>query len=431
MTSQEIKKKLRENILSGEFGIEKESLRVTGEGTLALTNHPDMAGYHMEEQISRDFAESQLEFVSRVHTTVDSACQEICFLQSLVEEEIRNRKTGREYVWTYSNPPGFSGEKNIRIAEFKEDLEGKNTYRHYLSEKYGRVKMLFSGVHLNFSMPEEFFVLLRELTGEEIQTLKNEWYLNLLDCLMDDSWLLVALTSASPVAEPEFLTGLGVPREEWNRYASFRNSKYGYWNLFIPCLSYRDFTRYLSSVEEYIKQGVLSCVHELYYPFRLKSKGENTLENLKNQGVNHIELRMLDLNLMSCAGVAKEDLIFIHLLIAYRIFQILETGKKVSEGEREGEGRILLHQRAAELDFWEKEIGYRKRALKLLGEMKEFYTDDEGEEKRYIPKAYPVRELLSFQENKILYSQCRYSQQILDKYKNNYINGVMEDIKER
>ena len=87
MTSQEIKKKLRENILSGEFGIEKESLRVTGEGTLALTNHPDMAGYHMEEQISRDFAESQLEFVSRVHTTVDSACQEICFLQSLVEED--------------------------------------------------------------------------------------------------------------------------------------------------------------------------------------------------------------------------------------------------------------------------------------------------------------------------------------------------------
>ena len=99
--------------------------------------------------------------------------------------------------------------------------------------------------------------------------------------------------------------------------------------------------------------------------------------------------------------------------------------------EREGEGRILLHQRAAELDFWEKEIGYRKRALKLLGEMKEFYMDDEGEEKGYIPKAYPVRELLSFQENKILYSQCRYSQQILDKYKNNYINGVMEDIKER
>ena len=291
--------------------------------------------------------------------------------------------------------------------------------------------MLFSGVHLNFSMPEEFFVLLKELTGEGIQTLKNEWYLNLLDCLMDDSWLLVALTSASPVAEPEFLTGLGVPREEWNHYASFRNSKYGYWNPFIPCLSYRDFTRYLSSVEEYIKQGVLSCVHELYYPLRLKPKGENTLENLKNQGVNHIELRMLDLNLMSCVGVAKEDLIFIHLLIAYRIFQILETGKKVSEGEREGEGRILLHQRAAELDFWEKEIGYRKRALKLLGEMKEFYMDDEGEEKGYIPKAYPVRELLSFQENKILYSQCRYSQQILDKYKNNYINGVMEDIKER
>ena len=431
MTSQEIKKKLRENILSGEFGIEKESLRVTGEGTLALTNHPDMAGYHMEEQISRDFAESQLEFVSRVHTTVDSACQEICFLQSLVEEEIGNRKTGREYVWTYSNPPGFSGEKNIRIAEFKEDLEGKNTYRHYLSEKYGRVKMLFSGVHLNFSKPEEFFVLLRELTGEEIQTLKNEWYLNLADCLMDDSWLLVALTSASPVAKPEFLKGLGVPREEWNRYASFRNSKYGYWNLFIPCLSYRNFESYLFSIEEYVRQGVLSSAHELYYPLRLKPKGENTLENLKNYGVNHIELRMLDLNLMSCAGVAKEDLIFIHLLIAYRIFQILETGKRESEGEREGEGRILLHQRAAELDFWEKEETYRKKALELLEHMKEFYQDYEESAKGYIPKDYDIKGLLAFQERKILNLKYRYSQQILEKYKNHYIHGVMEEIKER
>ncbi len=431
MTLQEIKVKLKEKLLWGEFGIEKESLRVTGEGMLAFTSHPSMARYHMEEQISRDFAESQLEFVSRVHSSVDSACQEICFLQSLVEEEIKNRKTGREYVWTYSNPPGFSGEKNIRIAEFKEDLEGKNTYRHYLSEKYGRVKMLFSGVHLNFSMPEEFFVLLRELTGEEIQTLKNEWYLNLADCLMDDSWLLVALTSASPVAKPEFLKGLGVPREEWNRYASFRNSKYGYWNLFIPCLSYRNFESYLFSIEEYVRQGVLSSAHELYYPLRLKPKGENTLENLKNYGVNHIELRMLDLNLMSCAGVAKEDLIFIHLLIAYRISQILETGKRESEGEREGEGRILLHQRAAELDFWEKEETYRKKALELLEHMKEFYQDYEESAKGYIPKDYDIKGLLAFQERKILNLKYRYSQQILEKYKNHYIHGVMEEIKER
>lgn len=429
MTLQEIKVKLKEKLLQGEFGIEKESLRVTGEGMLALTSHPSMAMYHMEEQISRDFAESQLEFVSRVHTSVDSACQEICFLQSLVEEEIKNRKTGREYVWTYSNPPGFSGEKNIRIAEFKEDLEGKNTYRHYLSEKYGRVKMLFSGVHLNFSMPEEFFVLLGELTGEEIQTLKNEWYLNLADCLMDDSWLLVALTSASPVAKPEFLKGLGVPGEEWNRYASFRNSKYGYWNLFIPCLSYRNFESYLFSIEEYVRQGVLSSAHELYYPLRLKPKGENTLENLRDYGVNHIELRMLDLNLMSCAGVAKEDLIFIHLLIAYRISQILERGKRESEGEREG--RILLHQRAAELDFWEKEEAYRKKALKLLEHMKEFYQDYEENAKGYIPKDYDIKGLIAFQERKILNLKYRYSQQILEKYKNHYINGVMEELKER
>lgn len=91
----------------------------------------------------------------------------------------------------------------------------------------------------------------------------------------------------------------------------------------------------------------------------------------------------------------------------------------------------MLHQRAAELDFWEKEETYRKKALELLEHMKEFYQDYEESAKGYIPKDYDIKGLLAFQERKILNLKYRYSQQILEKYKNHYIHGVMEEIKER
>lgn len=430
MRSQEIREKLIQYLLYGEFGIEKESLRVTGEGVIADTDHPSMAKFHMEEQISRDFSESQLEFISKVHLEIGRACEEICFLQSLVEEEIKHRDTGREYVWTYSNPPVFSGEKNIRIAEFQGSVQEKSTYREYLSEKYGRVKMLFSGVHLNYSLPKEFFALLQELTGKGEKQQKNDWYLKLSHRLMEDSWLLVALTSASPVAEPEFLQGLGVPEEEWGRYASYRNSKYGYWNLFLPELCYDSFDAYLDSVDDYVKKGWISSIQELYYPIRLKPKEENTYENLLEHGVNHIELRMLDLNLMSCAGVAKVDLIFIHLLIGYRVAQML-GGWKEEDGDRHRDReRILLHQKAAEIDFLDQEE-YRIKALEILEDMRAFYRDYRENKRGYVPLDYDIDGMITLQEDKVLRPETRYYSQIIHKYKDDYIYGVMQEIKER
>ncbi|MCM1259214.1 MAG: hypothetical protein NC307_15405 [Roseburia sp.] len=430
MRSQEIKRKLIQNLLYGEFGIEKESLRVTAEGMIADTDHPSMADFHMEEQISRDFAESQVEFISKVHLEISKACEEICFLQSLVEEKIKYRDTGREYVWTYSNPPVFSAEKNIRIAEFQGPIQEKTTYREYLSEKYGRVKMLFSGVHLNFSMPKEFFTLLQEYTGKELKEQKNDWYLKLSNRLMEDSWLLVALTSASPVAEPEFLQGLFVPEEEWGRYASYRNSKYGYWNLFVPELCYNSFEDYLCSIDDYVKRGMISSIQELYYPIRLKPKEENTYENLLEQGVNHIELRMLDLNLMSCAGVAKVDLIFIHLLISYRVAQMLGEWREEEQKRHSDRERILLHQKAAEIDFLDQEE-YRRKALKILEDMRAFYRDYRENRGGYVPSDYDIEAMISLQETKILKPETRYCSQIIHKYKDNYINNVMQEIKER
>ena len=73
----------------------------------------------------------------------------------------------------------------------------------------------------------------------------------------------------------------------------------------------------MSSIEEYIEQGQLKEAAELYYPVRLKPAGENSLSHLREKGVNHIELRVFDLNPLSPVGIMKEDLQFIHLFLLY------------------------------------------------------------------------------------------------------------------
>ena len=62
-----------------------------------------------------------------------------------------------EFLWTYSNPPAYDGIDQIKIAEFTGAYEEKTEYRKYLAKKYGKVKMLYSGVHFNYSLPDSFF----------------------------------------------------------------------------------------------------------------------------------------------------------------------------------------------------------------------------------------------------------------------------------
>lgn len=439
--------KLYRQLLYGEFGIEKESLRVDAKGCLASTPHP--AG--LSDKISRDFSEGQVEFISGVYDRLEAACDEICDLQCIVEGAILNRPNNGEYIWTYSNPPLFPEEGNIRIAEFSGEKREKTTYREYLAEKYGKVKMLFSGVHLNFSFPETFFALLLEkIPGQSLSKLKSEWYVKLADILLSDSWLIVALTSASPVADPGFLKGLGVPEEEWNAYASFRNSPYGYWNLFLPELSYADFGSYLNSIARYIREGFIWSIQELYYPIRLKPVGENSLENLRKRGVNHIELRMLDLNPMCCAGVARRDLVFIHLLIAFRTAELLQLWENTQNSSIQEEKtdthvshehfvrkgfdtlpadreRLMLHRQASRMQFWEENPDYKRLALTLLADMKCFYAEYE-KEGSYIPGEYAISEVIEFERQKILNPENRYSTQIRKKYHSDYICARMEEI---
>lgn len=192
-------------------------------------------------------------------------------------------KTGKELMWPFSNPPYVLGEKDIPIASYEGVLRGKELYREYLAGKYGKRKMLFSGIHFNFSFSEKILEEgYRNSTFASLQEYKNQIYLELAKKVTKCSWLIVYLTAASPVMDGSFFHDEDLGKVVLKNLASPRCSKIGYWNDFDPLLDYENLQSYVKSIESYVAQGQLKEAAELYYPVRLKPKGENTLERLKN-----------------------------------------------------------------------------------------------------------------------------------------------------
>ena len=63
-----------ESLANLRRGIEKESLRVRPDGTLATTPHPAALGSALTHpHITTDFSESQLELITGVHTNPNRA----------------------------------------------------------------------------------------------------------------------------------------------------------------------------------------------------------------------------------------------------------------------------------------------------------------------------------------------------------------------
>ncbi|HYI87296.1 MAG TPA: glutamate--cysteine ligase, partial [Burkholderiales bacterium] len=76
-------------------GIEKESLRVRGDGSLALTPHPVALGSALTHpNITTDFSESQLELITGVHSDADGCLQELTEIHQVVMRSI-----GEERLW--------------------------------------------------------------------------------------------------------------------------------------------------------------------------------------------------------------------------------------------------------------------------------------------------------------------------------------------
>ncbi len=130
-------------------------------------------------------------------------------------------------------------------------------------------------------------------------------------------WTMVALTAASPLLDGSYFEPGRAGEDVFCGMASVRCSEMGYWNGFTPVLDYTDTPRYAATIRRYVDEGLLAAPSELYYPIRLKPRGANSLDTLLRHGVNHIELRMIDLHPLLHAGIDLRDVKFAQLLIAW------------------------------------------------------------------------------------------------------------------
>ena len=292
----------------GYFGLERETLRVDKNKRLAHTPHP----FPDNENITKDFCENQIELVTPVFKTIDEVVDSLSELDSVCRKKLEENG---ESLWLYSNPPYIENEQEIPIATFTGIYSSKRDYREYLQRRYGKRLMLFSGIHFNFSFSEDFIREQSE-TGQKLS--KDMLYMKLYKQLMTYSWLLVYLTSASPYYDCSFDSD-GQSGIVKSRYASLRNSERGYWNQFIPILDHSSIQSFADSIQSLVDDEMLFSASELYLPVRLKPSGENDLAALRKNGIDHIELRMFDLDPTLINGVNKNDLEFAHLLILYLV----------------------------------------------------------------------------------------------------------------
>ena len=118
---------------------------------------------------------------------------------------------------------------------------------------------------------------------------ENGIYLALAEKLVIYGWIMVTLTAASPLMDSSFFETGRTGGDRFSGFASVRCSELGYWNTFAPVFDYSSIGAYTRCIQQYVDDGWIMAPSELYYPIRLKPRGENTLENLRSGGVNHIE----------------------------------------------------------------------------------------------------------------------------------------------
>ena len=353
--------RLRPLAFDVNFGLEREALRVTANGRMAHTPHPFPADH---PRIVRDFCENQTEINTRVWPTAKEAVEELKEINAEIRAAIAPQG---ERLWTNSNPPPIADESEVIPARFEGAFAGKSTYRNYLAAKYGKRLMAYCGIHVNFSFGE------RLIAAAEVD--RGALYLHVAAQCVKWGWAIVALTAASPAGQ----------------YASVRCSERGYWNRFVPVLDFSSARAYAKSIARYVQDGLLVAPSELYYPVRLKPRGPNNLLTLAERGIDHIEIRCVDLNPLTGGLVDVRDVEFIHLFLLWCAAQERET--LTAERQRES---VAAFKAAARLDFDWTPVG------ELLERMDEFFSGSAGWPSR-------VLRVLAFETEKVYRPEKRYA----------------------
>jgi glutamate--cysteine ligase len=314
-------------------GIEKESLRATPEGGLALTPHPPALGSALTHpHITTDYSEAQLELITGVHPTPETCLEEL-----LQIHQFTYRALGDEVLWVSSMPCNLPADENIPIGRYGSSNVGraKSVYRMGLAHRYGRRMQTISGIHYNWSLPE----------------VSSEQYFALIRNFRRHAFLLLYLFGASPAVCSSFVAGrehhletLAPGTMFMQHGTSLRMGRLGYQSEAQASLavSYNGLDGYAASLHEALTRpypayeavgivnpggeynqlapSLLQIENEFYgtiRPKRVIRPGERPLHALRERGVEYVEVRLLDLNPFVPTGITAQTIRFLDVFLLH------------------------------------------------------------------------------------------------------------------
>ncbi|CAH2806407.1 MAG: Glutamate--cysteine ligase (EC [uncultured Paraburkholderia sp.] len=331
----------RDALIRGLRGIEKESLRVTQDGKLALTPHPRALGSALTHpSLTTDYSEALLELITPAEQDVAVTIDKLDTLHRFVYAGL-----GDEILWNNSMPGLLPDtDEGIPIPNYGTSNIGKlkYVYRIGLALRYGRTMQCIAGIHYNYSLNEEVWLLLhadQQSTARAVD-FQSERYLALIRNFRRTNWLLMYLFGASPALDRRFLRDRKHTLETFDAdtlyrpYAtSLRMSDLGYSNTTAQAALHADYDTlpgYLDVLAKAVSQpypayeaigtqrdgewvqintNVLQIENEFYStirPKRVTYPGERPLHALAARGVQYVEVRCMDIDPFEPTGISLE-----------------------------------------------------------------------------------------------------------------------------
>lgn len=351
----------RHLLTQGLRGVERETLRITPTGELALTPHPDKLGSALTHaQITTDYSESLLEFITPAEKDIATALDQLDAIHRFAYSAM-----GDELLWGQSMPGALPPEADIPMAWYGKSHIGmlKHVYRRGLALRYGKTMQCIAGIHYNYSVAEELWSVLHSADPSlmSAKDYQSDRYIALIRNFQRYSWLLMVLFGASPTLDKAFLRGqphqLEVLSDDtlYLPYAtSLRMSDLGYQNdaqagLIPP---YNTMFGYMRSLAQAVRKpyapyealglkrdgewwqintNVLQIENEYYAtirPKRVIRTGERPLEALCARGIQYIEVRCMDADPFEPVGISLQTA---RLLDTFLLFCALDDSPLTNE----------------------------------------------------------------------------------------------------
>jgi len=402
-------------------GVERECLRIKPDGTIALTKHPQNLGASLTNPfITTDFSESMIEFITPVF---NSPHKLIKFLNDLHVFTVQNIK--EERLWPLSMPC-LQENQTIPIAEYGNSNLGKfkRLYRIGLHHRYGSNMQIISGLHYNYSMPEDFWPAYQNHLQNQkaITDFKSDGYFNLIRNIHQYGWLISYLFGASPSVCPYFIStkaetqNMILSDNHKNLYlpyaTSLRMSHLGYQNKASTqiAICHRHLDSYVEDLRQavhtkdtrweklgifnhgsriQVSDSILQIENEYYSSIRPKRRTlpmERPTTALLRRGVEYVELRNVDINPFIATGISEVQVKFLDIFLTWCLLRkSLNCNHETQTHQKYNQEIVVLYGRSKDilLRREKNKIELSKWALEIFEELEilcNFFDKATGDE---------------------------------------------------